>query len=101
MHKVCHNAIYLERTFNASNYIQSKDRIHRYGLEPGTITRYYFVISENSIEETIHRRLKEKEQRLLELMENMPIPLFNLIDDDSSSDIAEILKDYARRTKAI
>lgn len=101
LHKVCHNAIYLERTFNASNYIQSKDRIHRYGLEPGTITRYYFVISENSIEETIHRRLKEKEQRLLELMENMPIPLFNLIDDDSSSDIAEILKDYARRTKAI
>lgn len=101
LHKVCHNAIYLERTFNASNYIQSKDRIHRYGLEPGTQTKYYFIISENSIEETIHRRLKEKEQRLLEVMESMPIPLFNLIDDDSSSDIAEILKDYARRTKAI
>jgi SNF2 family DNA or RNA helicase len=101
LHKVCHNAIYLERTFNASNYIQSKDRIHRYGLEEGTNTRYYFIISENSIEETIHRRLKEKEQRLLEVMETMPIPLFNLIDDDSSSDFAEILKDYARRTKAI
>ncbi len=101
LHKVCHNAIYLERTFNAANYIQSKDRIHRYGLEPGTKTRYYFIISENSIEETIHRRLKEKEQRLLEVMENMPIPLFNLTDDDSTSDIAEMLKDYARRTKAI
>lgn len=101
LHKVCHNAIYLERTFNASNYIQSKDRIHRYGLEPGTKTNYYFIISENSIEETIHRRLKEKELRLLEVIETMPIPLFNLIDDDSSSDIAEILKDYARRTKTI
>jgi SNF2 family DNA or RNA helicase len=101
LHKVCHNAIYLERTFNASNYIQSKDRIHRYGLEPGTKTRYYFIISENSIEETIHRRLKEKEKRLLEVIEAMPIPLFNLIDDDSSSEIAEILKDYARRFKTI
>jgi SNF2 family DNA or RNA helicase len=100
LHKVCHNAIYLERTFNASNYIQSKDRIHRYGLEQDTKTRYYFIISENSIEETIHRRLKEKEKRLLEVIETMPIPLFNLIDDSSSSDITEILKDYARRTKA-
>jgi SNF2 family DNA or RNA helicase len=101
LHKACHNAIYLERTFNASNYIQSKDRIHRYGLEPGVKTKYYFILSENSIEETIHRRLKEKEKRLLEVIESMPIPLFNLIDDDSSSDIAEILKDYARRSKTI
>ncbi|RYE54892.1 MAG: ATP-dependent helicase, partial [Sphingobacteriales bacterium] len=35
LHKVCHHAIYLERTFNAGAFIQSKDRIHRVGLNPG------------------------------------------------------------------
>ena len=100
LHKACHNAIYFERTFNASHYIQSKDRIHRYGLKDDVITNYYYLVAENSIEETIHRRLIEKEQRLLEIIESMPIPLFNLIDDESS-DLNEILKDYANRTKAL
>jgi SNF2 family DNA or RNA helicase len=101
LHKACHNAIYFERTFNASHYIQSKDRIHRYGLKPGTKTNYYYLIAEDSIEETIHRRLFQKEQRLLEVIESMPIPLFNLITDDLNSDISEILKDYARRSKTL
>ena len=29
LHKVCDRAIYLDRTFNASHYLQSQDRIHR------------------------------------------------------------------------
>ena len=29
LHHVCHDAIYLERTFNAGQYLQSVDRIHR------------------------------------------------------------------------
>ena len=27
LHKACHNAIYLERSFNAAHFVQSKDRI--------------------------------------------------------------------------
>lgn len=100
LHKACHNALYFERTFNASHYIQSKDRIHRYGLSKEAITNYYFLIASDSIEETIHRRLNEKEERLLEVIESTPIPLFNLIEDNSS-DINAILLDYARRTKAV
>ncbi len=100
LHKACHNALYLERTFNASHYIQSKDRIHRYGLKEGTKTNYYYLLASNSIEETIHERLFQKEQRLLEIIESMPIPLFNQIDD-TDSDINAILKDYARRTKTV
>jgi SNF2 family DNA or RNA helicase len=100
LHKACHNALYFERTFNASHYIQSKDRIHRYGLASDVKTNYYYLLASDSIEETIHRRLNEKEQRLLEIIESMPIPLFDLLDDQDS-DINAILKDYARRTKAI
>lgn len=29
LHEVCHHTIYLDRTFNAAQYLQSQDRIHR------------------------------------------------------------------------
>ena len=35
LHETCNDAIYLERTFNAGQYLQSLDRIHRLGLPPG------------------------------------------------------------------
>jgi len=100
LHKACHNALYFERSFNASHCIQSKDRIHRYGLPADTKTNYYYLIASNSIEETIHQRLFDKEQRLLEIIESMPIPLFNVLEDQDS-DINAILRDYARRSKAV
>jgi len=55
LHKACHHAIYFERTFNAANFMQSKDRIHRVGLKPGVITHYHYLLSANSIDETIHQ----------------------------------------------
>lgn len=100
LHKACHNAIYIERSFNAAHFVQSKDRIHRYGLKPGTITNYYYILSQNTIDETIDTRLQEKEQRMTEIMESMPIPLFNNISEDlGDDDIKALIKDYVRRTK--
>lgn len=100
LHKACHNAIYLERSFNAAHFVQSKDRIHRYGLKAGTKTNYYYILSEDSIDETIDIRLAEKEQRMTEIMESMPIPLFNNVSDDlGNEDIKALIKDYVRRTK--
>ncbi len=100
LHKACHNAIYIERSFNAAHFVQSKDRIHRYGLKPGTVTNYYYVLSSNSIDETIAERLYEKEQRMVEIMESMPIPLFdNIWEDVGDEDIKALIRDYVRRTK--
>ena len=100
LHKACHNAIYLERSFNAAHFIQSKDRIHRYGLPNGVQTNYYYLVSENSIDETIDERLSIKEQRLIEIMESMPIPLFsNVSDIGGDEDVKAVLRDYARRIK--
>ena len=100
LHKACHNAIYIERSFNAAHFIQSKDRIHRYGLPAGTVTNYYYLISEDSIDETIDERLAIKENRLIEIMESMPIPLFsNVIGDGGDEDVKAVLRDYARRIK--
>lgn len=102
LHKQCHNAIYLERNFNAANFIQSKDRIHRYGLSKDTVTNYYYLVSEDTIDETINSRLEEKEQRLLDIVERMPIPLFaNASDDEGFEDIKAVIRDYVSRTQTI
>ena len=63
LHKACHNAIYIERSFNAAHFIQSKDRIHRYGLKPDIETNYYYLLSENSVDSVIHDRLCAKETK--------------------------------------
>jgi len=100
LHKACHNAIYFERSFNAAHFVQSKDRIHRYGLKPGIKTNYYYVLAKDSIDETIDVRLSEKEHRMTEIMESMPIPLFNNVTEElGDDDIKALIKDYVRRTK--
>lgn len=100
LHKACHNAIYMERSFNAAHFIQSKDRIHRYGLKPGTETNYYYLLSEESIDEVIHSRLIEKETRLRDIIESMPIPLFeNAGLETGDDDIKALIAEYVNRTK--
>ena len=102
LHKTCHNAIYMERSFNAAHFIQSKDRIHRYGLKPETVTNYYYLLSEDSIDEVIHNRLIEKETRLREIIESMPIPLFeNAGLEGGDDDIKALIAAYVNRTKKI
>lgn len=104
LHKACHNAIYLERNFNASNFLQSKDRIHRVGLKPEDKINYYYLLSERSIDETVHNRLLEKEKRMLAIIESQPIPLINMnmdYDEDFTNDIKSLIRDYVGRTSKI
>lgn len=102
LHKVCHNAIYMERSFNAAHFIQSKDRIHRYGLKPGIETNYYYLLSEDSVDSVIHERLIGKEARLREIIESMPIPLFSNIDlETGDDDIKALITEYVNRTKTL
>jgi len=96
LHKECHNAIYFERTFNAAHFIQSKDRIHRYGLKSTDKINYYYLVTEGSIDEKIHEVLKEKERRMREVIESEEIPLFNNLDDDAIDDetLLSIMRNY-------
>ena len=98
LHKGCHNAIYLERDYNCSNFLQSKDRIHRVGLDPNQITKYYYFISKDSIDEVINHRLLLKIERM-EAIINDDIPLFSRIDDNDETDIIkELIANYAKRS---
>jgi len=99
LQKGCNNAIYLERDYNCSNFIQSKDRIHRVGSRFSSIN-YHYVISEDSIDEVINKRLKFKVERMSELVDD-DIPFFKLVDpDEEHSEIfKELYEDYRKKTK--
>ena len=98
LHKGCHNAIYLERDYNCSNFLQSKDRIHRVGLPEGIETTYYYLISNDSIDEIIDRRLQIKIERMEEVIDD-DIPLFSRINDNDETDIiTELINSYAQRS---
>ncbi len=77
LHKVCHDAVYFEYSYNLIHLLQSKDRIHRLGLPQGQYTQYHFletVFDEPdqmvSLDHEIHDRLKHKEEVMLEAIEN-------------------------------
>ena len=92
----------MERSFNAAHFIQSKDRIHRYGLKPGTETNYYYLLSEDSIDSVINDRLIAKETRLREIIESMPIPLFSNVElETGDDDIKALIAEYVSRTKTM
>lgn len=98
LHKGCHNAIYLERDYNCSNFLQSKDRIHRVGLSKDQVTKYYYIISRNSIDGVIDQRLQIKIKRMEAIIDE-EIPLFARINDDDETDLIKALMlDYAQRT---
>lgn len=98
LHKGCHNAIYMERDYNCSNFLQSKDRIHRVGLAEGQITCYYYIIAKDSIDSVIDQRLKVKIERMEAIIDH-DIPLLSRIDDTDETDLIKaLMKDYAQRT---
>jgi len=100
LHKCCHNAIYFERNFNASNFLQSKDRIHRVGLGRNDKINYYYIIAIGSIDETINQRLIEKEKNMLRIIESKGIPLIDMnmdYESDLNNDIKRLIHDYVRR----
>ena len=69
LHKVCHHAVYLDRSFNCAHYLQSLDRIHRLGLSKDQKTYYYLFQSAGSIDEIVDTRLREKMKRMRDIVE--------------------------------
>jgi hypothetical protein len=76
LHKVCHTAVYIDRTFNAGQYLQSLDRIHRLGLPEDIITKIYFLKTRHTIDERVSSRLEAKISRMSDVLND-----FGLIRD--------------------
>ena len=83
LHHVCHDAIYVDRTFNAGQYLQSIDRIHRLGLAAGTQTRITFLVSEDTIDETVDDRVRIKAERLAAMLSDVNLVTMALPDEEA------------------
>ena len=68
LHKACNHSIYLDRNFNAAQYLQSIDRIHRLGLDMSTKTTVEVLECSNSIDEVVRTRLEYKVKRMAEVL---------------------------------
>lgn len=77
-HRVCNQAVYLDRTYNAGQYLQSLDRIHRLGLSKDTKTSIYLLTTENSIDNRISSRLRTKISRMADVLNDET--LRNVVD---------------------
>lgn len=102
LHSECHDAIYFEYSFNLVHLLQSKDRIHRLGLPKNQYTQYWYLKNTYdidgelySLDQRIYQRLKEKEQIMLDAInqqflesvttsqEDLNLILGDLIDIDN------------------
>lgn len=99
LHLHCHDAIYLDRTFNAGQYLQSVDRIHRLGMPPGEDTRITFLVTEDTIDQSVDARIREKAERLGAILEDNDIATIALPDDEdygrvieNDADLAELFR---------
>lgn len=87
LHKVCQNAIYLDRSFNAAHYLQSEDRIHRLGLPKDAQPMVEFVECENSIDQVVRERLAFKVKSMANALNDSSLKVdpsgFDYADEDS------------------
>jgi hypothetical protein len=102
LHHVCHDAVYIDRTFNAGQYLQSLDRIHRLGLAAGTETKVTLLVSEATIDGRVDDRLEVKTKRLSRILADPALIQMALPDDedpgvfyDDEADLAEVLTHLA------
>jgi hypothetical protein len=102
LHHACHDAVYVDRTFNAGQYLQSLDRIHRLGLAPDAETRIHILTAPGTIDERVQRRVEEKMRRLARMLDDPSLVNMALPDDDDfggviddEADLDEILRHLA------
>lgn len=85
LHKNCHNALYLELNYNLSQYLQSKDRIHRLGISEEQKTNYYFLLNNYtlpSIDKKVYETLGIKAELMFSAIESGKLmSRFNILDD--------------------
>lgn len=90
LHTVCHDAIYLDRSYVSTHYLQSIDRIHRLGLPPKTETNIHIYRTKapamiGSIDLSVSRRLTTKIHKLEQLLDDPDLRLLAL-DEENADD---------------
>jgi SNF2 family DNA or RNA helicase len=102
LHRTCHNAIYIDRTYDCALYLQSIDRIHRLGLPANVEVHIYLLLAtidgRPTIDHLVDRALESKSTRMAQLLEGAEIAPIHmsqtaLVDaEGTDEDLAELLR---------
>ncbi len=112
LHQVCHEAIYLDRSYNATHYLQSIDRIHRLGLAMDIETNVHILQtlapkSLGCIDHSVSRRLAVKLRALERLLDDSDIHRIALDEEEANEpvdydinpeDLADIIEELEGKT---
>ncbi len=92
LHEGAHNAIYFDRNFNATHFLQSVDRIHRLGLPDGTVTRVFLLEATDTIDGIIEERLQKKIGAMNKVLNLRSLNTLTLDgDEEESTDAPDVL----------
>jgi len=92
LHTVCHNAIYADRSYVSTHYLQSIDRIHRLGLRPDQETNIFIYRSKappeiGSVDLSVSRRLAEKIRNMQALLDDPDLHEIALDEEEADDPI--------------
>lgn len=104
LHHVCHDAVYVDRDFQAGRFLQSLDRIHRLGLAQNAETRVTVLVAEGTIDEIVAMRLEQKIAFLAAVLDDPDVQQLADLEEEPSiiggmdmDDIRALLSHLQRR----
>jgi len=87
LHTVCHHAIYIDRTYNAGQYVQSEDRIHRLGLALDQDTIITVLGTPGTVDDSVDRRLIAKIRAMGQALDDPDLSIEPVdLSDEAMSD---------------
>ena len=99
LHRACHNAIYLDRTYDAALFFQSIDRIHRLGLpDDADVTIHILqttIGNDDTIDHLVDASLLSKQEAMEELLGGAEIHPLNQDASDpegSPADLEQLIR---------
>ena len=102
LHRTCHTAIYLDRTYDCALFLQSIDRIHRLGLPAGVTVNVHILMAtmdgRSTIDQLVDASLTRKEATMLQLLQGAELRPIEQSDDPletaegSDDDLAALLR---------
>lgn len=108
LHTVCHDAIYADRSYVSTHYMQSTDRIHRLGLKPNEQTNIHIFRSTapstiGSIDRSVSRRLAKKIRNMQKLLDDQDLHELAFVEEEAAdpldydvdlNDIVDLISEF-------
>lgn len=85
LHTVCHHALYIDRNYNAAQYLQSEDRIHRIGSDEQKIVE--IIVCPDTVDDSVARRLQAKIDQMGEALNDADLRVSPISLDADKADL--------------